>query len=62
METGAFRFVSGNPDLPIRGLPWMLFYLGTPFSTFLREALEMRYLWRTSLRLDNTKPISLIGS
>lgn len=57
----AVRRVSGRPDLPIRRAPWLLFYLGAPFVTFLREALEMRYLWRVSLRLDNAKLLSLIG-
>jgi nucleoside-diphosphate-sugar epimerase len=51
----------GNPDLPIRSFPWALIYLGAPFSTFMREALEMRYLWQRPLRLDNTKLRRLIG-
>ena len=58
----AIRHVSGNPQLPIRKLPWIVFYLGAPFVTFLREALEMRYLWRTPLRLDNTKLVAAIGA
>jgi nucleoside-diphosphate-sugar epimerase len=35
--------------------------LGAPFSTFMREALEMRYLWQVPLRLDNSKLRALIG-
>jgi hypothetical protein len=27
----------------------------------IRETLEMRYLWRTPLRLDNARLVSLIG-
>jgi len=57
----AVRRVSGKPDLPIRRAPWVLFYLGAPFVTFLREALEMRYLWQIPLRLDNAKLLSMIG-
>jgi len=57
----AVRRVIGKPDLPIRRVPWALFYLGAPFVTFVREALEMRYLWRIPLRLDNVKLVSLIG-
>jgi nucleoside-diphosphate-sugar epimerase len=53
--------VAGNPDLPIRSFPWPLLYAGAPFSTFMREALEMRYLWQVPLRLDNTKLRSTIG-
>jgi len=52
---------AGNADLPIRSLPWALIYAGAPFSTFMREALEMRYLWQVPLRLDNTKLRALIG-
>jgi nucleoside-diphosphate-sugar epimerase len=57
----AIRRVAGNPKLPIKRLPWALFYLAAPFVTFLREALEMRYLWDRPLRLDNTKLVRLIG-
>jgi nucleoside-diphosphate-sugar epimerase len=53
--------VAGKPDLPIRPFPWALLYVGAPFSTFMREALEMRYLWQVPLRLDNTKLRSKIG-
>jgi nucleoside-diphosphate-sugar epimerase len=53
--------VAGNPDMPIRSFPWALVYFGAPFSTFMREALEMRYLWQVPLRLDNTKLRSVIG-
>ncbi len=53
--------VVGDPNLPIRRLPWTLVYAGAPFSTFMREALEMRYLWQVPLRLDNTKLCSLLG-
>lgn len=57
----AVRRVSGEPELPIRSFPWVLLFLGAPFVTFAREALEMRYLWRVPLRLDNAKLVSLIG-
>jgi nucleoside-diphosphate-sugar epimerase len=52
---------AGDANMPIRPLPWALLYAGAPFSTFMREALEMRYLWRVPLRLDNTKLRALIG-
>jgi len=57
----SIRRVSGNPALPIKRLPWAMFYLAAPFVTFMREALEMRYLWQRPLRLDNAKLVSLIG-
>jgi nucleoside-diphosphate-sugar epimerase len=53
--------VAGQPDLPIRPMPWWLFYVAAPFVTFMREALEMRYLWKETLQLDNAKLRRLIG-
>jgi nucleoside-diphosphate-sugar epimerase len=58
----AIARASGNPHLPIRNLPWALIYAAAPFSTFMREALEMRYLWQVPLRLDNTKLRALLGT
>ncbi|MGO9675054.1 MAG: NAD-dependent epimerase/dehydratase family protein [Methylocella sp.] len=58
----AVRRVCGRPDLPIHRFPWALLYIGALFSTFFREALEMRYLWRIPLRLDHARLASLIGA
>jgi nucleoside-diphosphate-sugar epimerase len=49
----AARHAIGKPDLPIRPFRWIWLWLGAPFSTFLREALEMRWLWQRGLALDN---------
>ncbi len=57
----AIRSVAGNDDMPIRKFPWIVIYLAAPFVTFMREAIEMRYLWRTPLRLDNSRLVSVIG-
>jgi nucleoside-diphosphate-sugar epimerase len=57
----AVQRASMNPNLPIRGLPWIFIYVASPFVTFFREALEMRYLWRVPLRLNNSKLVALIG-
>jgi nucleoside-diphosphate-sugar epimerase len=59
--TEAVRRVIGRKDLPIKPFPWFTLYLGAPFATFLREAIEMRWLWRHPLRLDNAKLERLIG-
>jgi nucleoside-diphosphate-sugar epimerase len=40
----------------------MIMILGAPFATFMRESLEMRYLWESPLRLDNRKLVGLLGS
>lgn len=47
--------------VPIRRFSWTMVRLGAPFVPFLREALEMRWLWEHPLRLDNRKLESLIG-
>jgi nucleoside-diphosphate-sugar epimerase len=51
----------GQPGIKIRSAPWWLFRLAAPFSPFLRELMEMRYLWRTPVKLDNRKLVALIG-
>jgi len=58
----AIRRVVDNPDLPIRRFPWIAVYLGAPFVPLFRELIEMRYLWRVPLRLDNRKLVGLLGS
>jgi nucleoside-diphosphate-sugar epimerase len=57
----AVRRAVGNPSLPIRPLPWTLLRLAAPFNMFLREIIEMRYLWRIPIRLDNSKLVAVIG-
>lgn len=58
----AVRRAIGRRDIPIRPFPWALVWLGAPFVRFLRETLEMRWLWTTSLALDNTRLCALIGA
>ena len=57
----AAQRVIGRDDLKIKPFPWIVIYLGAPFVTFLREAIEMRWLWRHPLKLDNRKLQRLIG-
>ncbi|MEI8147341.1 MAG: NAD-dependent epimerase, partial [Alphaproteobacteria bacterium] len=40
---------------------WFTVYLGAPFVPFLRELIEMMWLWKHPLKLDNTKLTRLIG-
>jgi len=42
--------------------PWWFLVLAAPFVTTFREMLEMRYLWRVPLRLDNAHLESVIGA
>jgi nucleoside-diphosphate-sugar epimerase len=51
----------GRPTNAIRTMPWGLLRIGAPFSGFLRELLDVRYLWDVPLRLDNSKLVALIG-
>lgn len=46
----------------IQSFPWWFAYLAAPFNATLRELLEMRYLWRQSVRLDNTKLVKFLGA
>ncbi|MCX5516273.1 hypothetical protein C3941_17335 [Kaistia algarum] len=57
----AVRDVVGWPALPIRGFPWPVFYLAAPFVETFREVLEMRYLWKERLELDNRRLVAFLG-
>jgi nucleoside-diphosphate-sugar epimerase len=59
--TEAVQRVIGRADLAIKPFPWFTLYLAAPFVTFLREAIEMLWLWQHPLRLDNSKLERLIG-
>jgi len=52
---------AGIPRAPIRRFPWFLIVLLAPFVETFREMLEMRYLWSSSLLLDNTKLVAFLG-
>ncbi|MBK1713533.1 NAD-dependent epimerase/dehydratase family protein [Rubrivivax gelatinosus] len=40
---------------------WWQVWLAAPFVTTLRELLEMRYLWRQPVQLDNRRLLALLG-
>ncbi|MBI1187388.1 MAG: NAD(P)H-binding protein [Alphaproteobacteria bacterium] len=48
--------------LPIVSLPWFAVRLAAPFNESLRETLEMRYLWRQDLKLDNSSLVRFLGA
>ena len=60
MAEAVRRAASGA--LPVRPFRWLPVYLGAPFNTFLREVIEMRYLWQVSLRLDNAHLVAHLGA
>lgn len=51
----------GKPDLPARAFPWFAVVLASPFVALFREMLEMRYLWRQPLRMDNRRLVAFLG-
>jgi nucleoside-diphosphate-sugar epimerase len=46
----------------VKRFPWWLVPLLAPFVTLMRELLEMRYLWRTPLRMTNQRLVEELGS
>ena len=47
--------------LQVRPFNWLPIYLVAPFVTFAREVIEMRYLWREEIRLDNRRLVAFLG-
>jgi nucleoside-diphosphate-sugar epimerase len=45
----------------IAAFPWWLVSLASPLVTTFRELLEMRYIWRRPVRLDNGRLIAELG-
>jgi nucleoside-diphosphate-sugar epimerase len=45
----------------VSAFPWWLLTLASPFITTFREMREMRYLWRESIRMDNSRLIAVLG-
>ncbi|NWA25405.1 NAD-dependent epimerase/dehydratase family protein [Pseudomonas gingeri] len=46
----------------LRRFPWWLVGLVSPFVTTFREMLEMRYLWRQPVRMNNAHLLSVLGA
>ncbi len=57
----AVRDAAGKPNLPIRRMPWWFIRLGAAFNETFREMLEMTYLWRLPVRLDNRRLVAFLG-
>lgn len=53
--------VTEQPNAPIRGFIWPVVIAASPFVPLFREVLEMRYLWRRPLKLDNRKLVAFLG-
>jgi nucleoside-diphosphate-sugar epimerase len=57
----AICHAAGISTRKIHTFPWWCVWLAAPFVEMCREMLEMRYLWNTSVELDNTKLCRFIG-
>jgi nucleoside-diphosphate-sugar epimerase len=57
----ATRRAAGAHKARIWGFPWFLVYLLSPFVETFREMIEMRYLWNSAVRLDNSKLRAFLG-
>lgn len=51
----------GGAAPAVKPIPWWLLKLASPFVETMRELLEMRYLWRQPVRLDNARLIATLG-
>jgi hypothetical protein len=52
----------GAVEPAVVAFPWWLIVLAAPFVTTFREMLEVRYLWRIPLRMDNAHYEAVIGT
>jgi nucleoside-diphosphate-sugar epimerase len=57
----AVRVAVSAPRMPVRRFPWWLIRMASPFVETFREMLEMTYLWRQPLRLDNRRLVAFLG-
>ena len=56
----AFSALAGR-RVAVRRLPWLAVRAAAPFNESLREMLEMRYLWRDEVLLDNARLVAELG-
>jgi nucleoside-diphosphate-sugar epimerase len=45
----------------LKAFPWWLVRAASPFVATFRELLEMRYLWRREVRMDNRRLLEVLG-
>jgi nucleoside-diphosphate-sugar epimerase len=57
----AVRTAAERPRLPSIPFPWAIVHAMAPFDETMREMLEMRYLWRRPIGLDNAKLVAFLG-
>lgn len=57
----AFEAVVGH-KLPVKSFPWFALSAVGPFNETFRELSEMRYLWRETVLMDNTRLVRELGA
>ena len=45
----------------VKAFPWWLLTAASPFVPLFREMREMRYLWRTPIRMSNRRLVNVLG-
>jgi nucleoside-diphosphate-sugar epimerase len=51
----------GGRSPTLKAFPWWLVKLAAPVVPTFREMLEMRYLWRQEIRMDNRRLVEVLG-
>lgn len=59
IQRAVYRHTGLEPR--VAAFPWWLLTLASPFVVTFRETLEMRYLWRTPVQMDNARLIEVLG-
>jgi nucleoside-diphosphate-sugar epimerase len=57
----AVRRVTARPRLPVGAFPWPLMVAASPFVEMCREMMEMRYLWKRPIGLDDARLRAFLG-
>lgn len=57
----AIRRALGRLGLGARPMPWGLMQLARPFSAFVRELFDVRYVWTEAMPLDGRKLARILG-
>ena len=53
--------ITGKAKIPLKPFVWLPVFLLSPFVELFRELLEMKYLWKVPVELDNGKLVAFLG-
>jgi nucleoside-diphosphate-sugar epimerase len=51
----------GQPDVPVRPLPWWLLSMIAPLAPDVKDLVELKYLWERPVRLCNRRLVATLG-